>query len=82
MNPKTRRLLIRNFLLELFIYAILLVVYFLLVLRFLGAPLNQLFHLNPAVYSGASLVLIVVQGVALEWITSFLVGRLGLEKLE
>ncbi|MCA9874163.1 MAG: hypothetical protein H6659_06555 [Ardenticatenaceae bacterium] len=82
MKSKTRRLLIRNFLVELLVYAILLVVYFLLVLRFLGAPLNQLFHLNPVVYAGASLLLIVVQGVALEWITSFLVSRLGLEKLE
>jgi len=82
MEPKLQRIVIRNFLLELVIYAILLVLYFLLALRFLGAPLNQLFHLNPLVYAGASLVLIVVQGVALEWITSFLIRRLGLEKLE
>jgi len=82
MNPKTRRLLIRNFLLELLVYAVLLTVYFLLALRFLGEPLSKLFHLNPIVYAGASLVLIVVQGVALEWITSFLIVRLGLERLE
>ena len=81
MKPRTRRI-VRNFVLELLIYAVLLVVYFLLALRFLGAPLNQLFHLHPIVYAVASLLLIVVQGVALEWLTYFLIARLGLEKVD
>lgn len=76
------KILLRNFLIELVLYTLLLVVYFWGVLRYLGEPLNRLFHLDPFVYAFATLILIVVQGVFLEWITSFLITRLGLEKLE
>jgi uncharacterized membrane protein (DUF106 family) len=81
MSPRTKRIL-RNFLLEIVIYGVLLLVYFLAVLRLLGEPLNQLFHLDLWVYAVATLLLIVVQSVALEMLTSFLIDRLGLEKLE
>jgi hypothetical protein len=74
--------LIRNFAIELFLYGFLVVLYFVVVLRWLGEPLSQLFHERPVLYSAAALLLIVVQGVALEAITSFLVERLGLERLE
>ena len=76
------KILLRNFLIELLVYTVLLVIYFWAVLRVLGQPLNQLFHLNPIVYAVATLLLIVVQGVFLEWVTTFLISRLGLEKLE
>lgn len=81
MSPKTKRIL-RNFLLEIIIYSILLVVYFLVVLRILGEPLKELFHLDLWVYAVVTLLLIVTQSVALEMLTSFLIDRLGLEKLE
>lgn len=81
MKTQHKRLL-RNFLIELGVYAVLLILYFLVVLRFLGEPLNRVFHLNPLIYAIAALVLIVVQGVFLEWVTSFLITRLGLEKME
>lgn len=64
------------------IYGFLLLGYFLLVLRLLGEPLNQLFHLNPIVYAVATLILIVVQSFALEIVTSFMIKILKLEKLE
>ncbi len=76
------KLLLRNFLIELLLYALLLMIYFWGVLRYLGEPLNRIFHLNPVIYAIATLLLIVAQGVFLEWITSFLITRLGLEKLE
>jgi len=76
------KILLRNFLIELVLYALLLLLYFWGVLRFLGEPLNRLFHLNLLVYAVATLLLIVAQGVFLEWVTSFLITRLGLEKLE
>lgn len=63
-------------------YAILVVVYFLLVLRWLAEPLVELFRQNPTLYAPLGLVLILLQGVALEAITSFLISRLGLERLE
>lgn len=76
------KILLRNFLIELLLYALLLMIYFWGALRFLGEPLHRVFHLNPIVYAIATLLLIVAQGVFLEWITSFLITRLGLEKLE
>lgn len=81
MTEQTKRL-IRNFILELLIYGVLLVVYFLTILQFLDEPLYNLFNQNLWVYAGAALLLIVVQAVVLEWVTSFLIARLGLETLE
>jgi hypothetical protein len=76
------RTLVRNFLIELAIYAILIVIYFLLVLRLLAEPLARLFDSNLALYAVVALVLIVAQGVLLAWATSFIVDQLGLDRLE
>jgi hypothetical protein len=81
VKPKTRRLL-RNFIIEVIVYSILLLIYFLLVLRFLGEPLNALFQQNLTVYAGATLVLIVAQSVLLDFVTTFLVDRLDIEQAE
>jgi len=81
MNTSAKRLL-RNFFIELVIYGALLAVYFFLVLRYLGRPLNDLFHLDPLIYAIATLLLIVAQSVVLERVTSYLVRMLGLERLE
>jgi hypothetical protein len=74
--------LIRNFAIEVLVYAVLVVIYFFLVLRLLAQPLLELFENNLTVYAFVALALIVVQGVVLEFVTSFLIGRLGLERLE
>jgi hypothetical protein len=81
MNARTKRL-VRNFILELLIYGVLLVIYFLTFLQFLDEPLYNIFNQNLWVYAGAALLLMVVQAVVLEWITSFLIARLGLETME
>ncbi|MCA9961067.1 MAG: hypothetical protein R3E31_00955 [Chloroflexota bacterium] len=81
MSSRAKRLLL-HFLVELLLYALLLVVYFLAALRYLGNPMSQLFYSNLWVYAFATLFLIVVQSVFLEWVTSFLVKRLGLDKVE
>ena len=81
MTVRTKHLL-RNFILELLIYGVLLSVYFWTVLRFLDEPLYNLFNQNLWVYAGAALFLIVVQAVVLEQITSFLISKLGLDTLE
>lgn len=80
-NPRLRAL-VRNFAIEVLIYAALVVGYFVLILRLLGEPLKKLFMGNLTLYAVAALALIVVQGAVLELLTSFLVGRLGLERLE
>ncbi len=63
-------------LVEVAIYAILLLAYFLLVLQFLGEPLRKLFQENLTLYAFLALGLIVAQGVVLDFVTSFLVQRL------
>ena len=74
--------LIRNFLIELVVYGILLVVYFFAVLQFLGDPINRLYANNTAIYAIVGLGLIVIQAVALEAITSYLIRLLRLDKFE
>lgn len=74
--------IVRNFLIELIVYGALVVAYFILVLQSLGSWLTTLYYNNLVVYSIVALVLIVVQAVFLEKVTSFLIERLGLERLE
>ncbi len=81
MEGRRTRTLIRNFIIELSVYAILVIGYFLVILRFLADPLKALFHTNLTLYGVLALGLILVQGVVLEAITSFLLERLGLELL-
>ncbi|HFD39827.1 MAG TPA: hypothetical protein ENJ31_08310 [Anaerolineae bacterium] len=75
-------MLLRNFGIEVLIYAVLVVAYFFLVLEFLGAPLQKLFEQSLILYAFISLALIVVQGVVLEAVTSFLIRQLGLDRLD
>lgn len=82
MKSSDIRRLIRNFAIEVLVYAALVLAYFLLVLRFLGQPLARLFSNSLLLYAIVALVLIVVQGVVLEAVTSFIMGLLGLDKLE
>ena len=81
MKPNTK-LLLRNFAIELLVYGILVVAYFFIVLRSLGPWLTDLFYNDLRLYAVAALASIVVQAVFLEWITSFLIERLGQERLE
>ncbi|HSG16874.1 MAG TPA: hypothetical protein VLE70_11215 [Anaerolineae bacterium] len=76
------RKLIRNFVIEVVVYGVLVVAYFLLVLQSLGEWLTYLYENNLGVYAVVALILIVVQGVLFEKVTTFLVERLGLERLE
>lgn len=77
-----RRTLLRNFAIEMVVYAVLVVAYFLVVLRALGPWLADLYENNLRAYAVLALIIIVVQGVLLEFITSFLIERLGLERME
>lgn len=81
MKSSTKRILL-NFVIEIGLYAILLLIYFTLVLRYLGEPLQRLFNLNLNIYAIVTLLLILAQSVLLEKVTSFFVSWLGLERLE
>ena len=76
------KLLARNIVIEVVLYSLLVVAYVFLVLRLLGEPLKKLFDSNLVLYAFVALALIVVQGAVLETITSFLLDRLRLERLE
>jgi hypothetical protein len=82
MNEQRVWMLVRNFVIELIVYSILVVAYFVVALRLLGEWLARLFHSNLVTYALISLGLIVAQGVLLDLITSFLLDRLNLSRLE
>ncbi len=68
---------LRSLLLEMLIYGPLLLIYFLLVLRFASEPLERLFHEALGTYAMVSLLFIVAQGVLLEMLTSWLLRKFG-----
>jgi hypothetical protein len=63
---------LKAFLIELGVYAALVVGYFLLVLRYLGDWIEHLYHHNRHLYSIVALALIVSQGIVLEAVTTAL----------
>ncbi len=82
MEREKMRVLLRNLAIELVVYAILVVIYSIVVLRLLSQPLTQLFDANLITYALVALGLIAVQGALLDTVTSFLLKRLRLEQLE
>lgn len=72
---------LRSLLLELAVYTALVIVYFFLVLHFLGEQLKHLFDTNKLIYAIVALLLIVAQGVGLEMITTKLL-RLVRSRIE
>ena len=80
LSKKNLPKLIRKFLIEMAVYGVLLVIYFFAVLRYLGDLLTGLYNNSLVIYAILALVLIVVQGVMLEALTSFLMKLMRLEK--
>lgn len=64
-----RRAIWKEFALELLIYAVFVIGYFLLVLRFVGDWIAGLHAQRPVAYAFVALGLILVQGVVLESVT-------------
>lgn len=67
---------LRAFLIELVVYAALVVAYFFLVLHLLGTWLNQLETHHRYTYAGVAILLIIGQAVLLESLTTFLLRML------
>ena len=78
---KSRLQIIRKLAVEMAVYGALVVGYFSFVLQYLGDPLKALFASNLSLYAFVAVALIMIQGVVLEIITSFIVGLLGLGEL-
>ncbi|MDP9186793.1 MAG: hypothetical protein M3O72_05495, partial [Verrucomicrobiota bacterium] len=75
MKKETAKTL-RAFLVELAIYAVLVVGYFFLVLHFLGEWLHQLETGHRYTYAGVAILLIIGHAVVLEGVTTFLLRML------
>ncbi len=73
MNRGVRNSL-KSFLAELAVYAVLVTVYYFLVLHYLSGWLDRLFTSERRLYSGIALALIVLQGIALETLTRWLLA--------
>lgn len=63
---------LRAFLIELVIYAGLVVAYFFLVLHFLGHGLRDLEQHHRYAYAGIAVLLMIGQAVLLQYVTTFL----------
>ena len=74
------KVLIRNFIIEMLAYGLLLVAYFFLVLRFLNEPLKRMFEENLPYYTFISLLLIIIQAVLLDWVVRFIIELFGLNR--
>jgi hypothetical protein len=70
----------RAFLVELAIYAALLVAYFFLVLHFLGGWFKEVFDHNRTIYAVVALVVMIGQAAGLEVVSSFIVWAIGPKK--
>jgi hypothetical protein len=68
---------LRAFLIELAIYAVLVVLYFLFVLHFLGTWLHGLAMHHRYAYASLAIALIIGQAVVLESLTTFLLRMIG-----
>jgi DMSO/TMAO reductase YedYZ heme-binding membrane subunit len=71
MKKETAKTL-RAFLIELVIYAVLVVAYFFLVLHFLGGGLQQLEQNHRYSYAVVAILLMIGQAVVLQNVTTFL----------
>ena len=80
MKKMEPRKLFRNLLIEIIIYSFLIFGYYLLVLRYLGDWLMEIFEFNLVYYSFAGLGLILLQAVLLNYITSFLMKYIKLDQ--
>jgi len=71
MKAETRKTLFA-FAAELVVYGLLVVVYFFLVLHFLGGWLEGLHKEHAKLYAFTAIALVIGQAVLLEWVTTFL----------
>jgi hypothetical protein len=80
MKKMEPRKLFRNLLFEIIIYSLLIVGYYLLILRWLGDWIDSIFRSNLYIYAFAGLGLIFVQAVILDIVTSFLMKFIKLDQ--
>ena len=79
MSPETRKRL-QIFGIQMVIYGVLVSIYLVLVWRYLKDWLVMLYNENLGLYAVISLAFIIIQAVFLDYVTTFIMNRLGLNK--
>jgi|GEM_PF-5386741 len=74
---KKLKAVLGEFAIYLGIYSAIVTIYLLFILNSFSGALNTLSESNLIIYSILALALILVQGVILENVTSFIMGRVG-----
>ena len=80
MKKMKPRILVRNLLIEIIIYSILIYGYYYLILRRLADWLMTIFNSNLVIYSLVGLGLIFIQAVLLHFVTSYLMRFIKLDQ--
>jgi uncharacterized membrane protein YvlD (DUF360 family) len=80
MKKQEPKILLRNLLVEIIIYSILIFGYYLLVLRWLDDWLMEVFSTNLVFYAIAGLGMIFIQAVVLDFVTSYLMKYVKLDQ--
>ncbi len=80
MKKLDPRILFRNLAIELIIYGGLILAYNFFVLRWMGDWLLSIFNSKLTIYALYALGLIVIQGVFLDFVTSFLMKYIKLDQ--
>ena len=80
MKKLEPHILIRNLMIEIIIYSILIFGYYLIILRWLDDWLMAIFQSNLVVYAVTGLGLIIIQAALLDFVTSFLMRYIKLDQ--
>ncbi len=80
MKKLEPHVLIRNLMMEIIIYSILIFGYYLIVLRWMDEWLLSIFQSNLVVYAISGLGLIIIQAALLDFVTSFLMRYIKLDQ--
>jgi hypothetical protein len=80
MKKLEPKILFRNLLAEIIIYSILIMGYYLLVLRWLGDWLMTMFNTSLVYYSLIGLGMIFIQAVLLDFVTSYMMKYIKLDQ--
>ncbi len=78
---KNAKVIIRNFIIEAVIYAVVLTAYFTFVLRRLNTPLIDIFNESLPKYAIIGLLLIITQSLFLNTLMERITKRLGFDNL-
>jgi hypothetical protein len=80
MKKQEPKILLRNLVVEMLIYSILIFGYYILVLRWLDDWLMSIFNTNLVYYAVAGLGMILIQAVVLDFVTSYLMKYVKLDQ--